>query len=272
MNNFCKIFIIIIIYPLCAFLFLNTLAAEENDRKENLYAKAEDLKNRDLKGMVFVKGGCFQMGDTFGDGYNGEKPVHEVCVNDFYIGETEVTQGEWVAIMESNPSVYKNGDDYPVDSVDWKDLQEFLKKLNEKTGRNYRLPTEAEWEYAARSGGREDKFAGTNNESELGEYAWYSMNSENETHAVKQKKPNAIGLYDMAGNVWEWVADLYDGNYYDSSPKDNPTGPVHGMYHVVRGGSWFSIAKNIRSTDRYWSDVGSGSDTLFGFRLALSSQ
>ena len=233
---------------------------------------ADNLKNKKIDGMVFIKGGCFQMGDTFGDGYAGEKPVHEVCVNDFYIGENEVTQGEWKALMDNNPSVNKGGDDYPVDSTEWEDVQEFIKKLNVKTGKSYRLPTEAEWEYAARSGGKKDKFAGTSNESELKEYAWYYGNADNETHPVKQKKPNALGLYDMSGNVWEWASDLYDGSYYDISPKDNPKGPDNGMYHMLRGGSWYSVAKNARTTDRYWTDVGGGgTDTLYGFRLAMSA-
>ena len=241
------------------FLFVNTAAADSS-------------KSKNIDGMVFIKGGCFQMGDSFGDGYAGERPVHEVCVNDFYIGEAEVTQGEWKVFMAENPSVNKWGDNYPVDSVDWEDVQEFIKKMNVKTGKSYRLPTEAEWEYAARSGGRKDKFAGTNDESVLEEYAWYYKNSDNETHPVKQKKPNALGLYDMSGNVWEWASDLYDGSYYDISPKDNPKGPDNGMYHMLRGGSWYSVAKNARTTDRYWTDVGGGgTDTLYGFRLAMSA-
>ena len=241
------------------FLFVNTAAADSS-------------KSKNIDGMVFIKGGCFQMGDSFGDGYAGERPVHEVCVNDFYIGEAEVTQGEWKVFMAENPSANKWGDNYPVDSVDWEDVQEFIKKMNVKTGKSYRLPTEAEWEYAARSGGRKDKFAGTNDESVLEEYAWYYKNSDNETHPVKQKKPNALGLYDMSGNVWEWASDLYDGSYYEISPKDNPKGPDNGMYHMLRGGSWYSEAKNVRTTDRYWTKVGGGgTDTLYGFRLAMSA-
>ena len=241
------------------FLFVNTAAADSS-------------KSKNIDGMVFIKGGCFQMGDSFGDGYAGERPVHEVCVNDFYIGEAEVTQGEWKVFMAENSSVNKWGDNYPVDSVDWEDVQEFIKRLNAKSGKRYRLPTEAEWEYAARSGGRKDKFAGTNDESVLEEYAWYYKNSDNETHPVKQKKPNALGLYDMSGNVWEWASDLYDGSYYEISPKDNPKGPDNGMYHMLRGGSWYSEAKNVRTTDRYWTKVGGGgTDTLYGFRLAMSA-
>lgn len=257
-----------------ALLFPALLKAEENHIKQHHPAKTDSPKGKKIEGMVFVKGGCFQMGDMFGDGYSGERPVHEVCVNDFYIEESEVTQKEWEAVMGANPSVSNTGDDYPVDSVEWEDAQEFIEKLNKKTGKKYRLPTEAEWEYAAKSKGKKEKFAGTNSESELGEYAWYDDNSEGVTHPVKQKKPNALGLYDMSGNVWEWVYDFYDGDYYSASPKDNPTGPDRRTsYHILRGGSWYSEARNARATDRYWSDVDvEGADSLFGFRLVLSPE
>lgn len=254
-------------------LFPGLLKAEEKHIKQRHPAKTDSPKGEKIEGMIFVKWGCFHMGDVFGDGYPGEKPVHPVCVNDFYIGENEVTQKEWKAVMGANPSVSNIGDDYPVDSVEWEDVQEFIKRLNVKTGRKYRLPTEAEWEYAARSGGKKERFAGTNSESELGDYAWYADNSEGVTHPVKQKRPNALGLYDMSGNVWEWTADFYDGSYYNVSPKDNPKGPdTKGKtYHVLRSGSWYSKARNVRTFDRYWSDVDvEGTDSLFGFRLALS--
>ncbi len=256
------------------FLFPYNLKAEENHTKQHHPAKTDSPKGKKIEGMVFVKGGCFQMGDLFGDGYTGERPAHEVCVNDFYIGEREVTQKEWEAVMGANPSVSNTGDNYPVDSVEWEDAQKFIEKLNKKRGRKYRLPTEAEWEYAARSGGKKEKFAGTNSESELGEYAWYDDNSEGVTHPVKEKKPNVIGLYDMSGNVWEWVYDFYDGDYYATSPKDNPTGPAtRTSYHILRGGSWYSEARNVRTTDRFWSDVDvAGADSLFGFRLVLSPE
>ena len=255
-------------YALAGFVIMSCSSAQHP-------ADAANPKGKKIEGMVFVKGGCFQMGDVFGDGYPGERPAHEVCVNDFYIGESEMTQKEWVAVMEANPSVSNTGDDYPVDSVEWEDAQGFIEKLNKKTGKKYRLPTEAEWEYAARSGGKKEKFAGTSNESELGEYAWYDDNSEGVTHPVKQKKPNALGLYDMSGNVWEWVYDFYDGSYYDVSPKDNPKGPdtKYKTYHILRGGSWYCEARNVRTTDRYWSDVDvEGADSLFGFRLVLSPE
>ncbi len=198
--------------------------------------------------MVFVKGGCYQMGDTFGDGDSDEKPVHEVCVDDFYIGKYEVTQGQWKAIMGNNPSYFKDcGDNCPVEDVSWNDIQDFINKLNQKITPSiplnkgglrgmYRLPTEAEWEYAARSGGKSEKWAGTSNESELGDYAWYDKNSESKTHPVGQKKPNGIGLYDMSGNVWEWVNDWYDEDYYKNSPQNNPKGPNSGSLRVNRGG------------------------------------
>jgi len=221
--------------------------------------------------FVYVKGGCYQMGDTFGDGSSDEKPVHEVCVDDFYMGKYEVTQGQWKAIMGNNPSYFIKdcGDNCPVEQVRWNDIQEFTNKLSQKTGKNYRLPTEAEWEYAAKSGGKNEKWAGTSNESELWEYAWYNSNSGSKTHPVGQKKPNGLGIYDMSGNVWEWVNDWYDSNYYKDSPKDNPKGPSRGSSRVGRGGSWYGLARYVRASFRLRSTPGFRHDD-FGFRLAGS--
>jgi formylglycine-generating enzyme required for sulfatase activity len=218
--------------------------------------------------MVFVKGGTFQMSDVFGDGNSNEKPVHEVYVDDFYIGKYPVTQKEWEAIMGNNPSHFK-GENLPVDFVSWEDVQEFIKRLNAKSGINYRLPTEAEWEYAARSGGKAEKWAGTNNESELKDYAWYYKNSDNEIHPVGQKKPNGLGLYDMSGNVWEWVQDWYDEDYYKNSPKDNPKGPSSGQHRVLRGGSWYDFARYIRTANRFrvYPDFRIN---IFGFRCVMT--
>ncbi len=190
--------------------------------------------------MVFIKGGCYQMGDSFGEGGSDEKPVHEVCVDDFYLGKYELTQSEWKEIMGRIPSGFKFcGKDCPVELVSWNDAQEFIRNLNKKTGMKYRLPTEAEWEYAARSGGKKKKWAGTSNKAEFEEYAWYKMNLDDMTiNPVGRKKPNKLGLYDMSGNVWEWVSDWYGENYYSNGPRNNPKGPLAGTYRVFRGGSW----------------------------------
>jgi formylglycine-generating enzyme required for sulfatase activity len=217
--------------------------------------------------FVYVKGGCYQMGDTFGDGGSFEKPVHEVCVDAFYIGKYVVTQGEWKAIMRSNPSYFSNcGDNCPVEQVSWNDAQDFISTLNSRIGTNkYRLPTEAEWEYAARSGGKKEKWAGTSSESELVNYAWYYKNSGSKTHPVGQKKPNGLGLCDMTGNVWQWVQDWY--NDYNGKSERNPAGASTGTYRVDRGGSWDSEARSLRAALR---DVNAPDSkfSYLGLRLA----
>ena len=220
--------------------------------------------------FVLIKGGCFQMGDTFGDGQADEKPVHTVCVDDYYIGKYEVTQGQWQSVMGNNPSYFKNcGEKCPVEQVSWNDIQEFIKKLNAKTGKKYRLPTEAEWEYAARSGGKKEKYAGTSSDVELGKYAWYSANSGGSTHPSGQKQPNSLGLYDMTGNVWEWCQDWYGEKYYSQSPRKNPSGPLSGTRRVLRGGAWIFEPAGIRAATRYGLTPASRSD-LYGFRLSIS--
>ena len=215
--------------------------------------------------MVQVKGGCFQMGDMFEEGDNDEKPGHEVCLNDFSIGKYEVTQEQWVAVMGSNPSKFK-GDRLPVEQVNWYDVQQFIAKLNLMTGKHYRLPTEAEWEYAARSGGRRENWAGTSDRKALGEYAWYDENSDKKTHTVGTKKPNGLGLYDMTGNVWEWVQDRYDDVYYEKSPRENPQGSSVGSPRVTRGGSFDFDSGNNRASFRGRSEPESKFNDL-GFRL-----
>jgi formylglycine-generating enzyme required for sulfatase activity len=220
--------------------------------------------------MVRVTGGCFQMGDTFGDGRDDEKPIHEVCVSDFYIGRYEVTQVQWQAVMGNNPSSFK-GDRRPVDSVSWEDAEAFIAKLNRMTGRRYRLPTEAEWEYAARSGGRKEKWAGTSDKSQLGDYAWDGDNSGEETHVVGTKRPNELGLYDMSGNVREWVEDRYGDVWYEESPRDNPRGPQKGSARVLRGGSWRGDPWGARAAYRGWYDPAIRNN-YFGFRLASSAR
>lgn len=197
--------------------------------------------------FVLVKGGCFDMGDLFGAGEGDEKPVHEVCVDDFYMGKYEVTQEQYKKITGNNPSKFQ-GEKLPVENMSWNDAQDFIRELNKINGQNFRLPTEAEWEYAARSGGRPEKWAGTNNKSELELYAWYGGNK---THPVGQKEPNGLGLFDMSGNVWEWCSDWYDKSYYGLNPHNNPHGPAKGSGRVIRGGSAFSHAWNVRTADRF---------------------
>lgn len=218
--------------------------------------------------MVYIKGGCFDMGDIFGDGEDDEKPVHTVCVGDFYLAKTEVTQKQWTDIMGHNPSKFKCGD-CPVERVSWNNVQDFIKKLNKATGMNYRLPTEAEWEYAARNGGGKEKWAGTDRKSELDEYAWYYNNSpKTGTHAVAGKEPNGLGLYDMMGNVWEWCSDLYDRYYYENSPAKDPQGPSDGSSRVLRGGGWKSKPDHLRTVDRNDFIPTSKKFANIGFRLA----
>ena len=220
--------------------------------------------------FVFLKGGCFEMGDTFGDGLQDERPVHEVCVDDFYLGKYEVTQRQWEIVMGNNPSRFK-GRDHPVEQVSWNDVQQFISRLNEQSGQKFRLPTEAEWEYAARSGGRREKYAGTSQEGELGQYAWYFVNSGSQTHPVGEKRPNGLGLYDMSGNVWEWCADWYGENSYQGSPINNPEGPFNGSYRVLRGGSWFNDPGNLRVGYRYCFSPAYRAGTI-GFRLGVPAR
>ncbi|MBI4377823.1 MAG: SUMF1/EgtB/PvdO family nonheme iron enzyme [Nitrospinae bacterium] len=214
--------------------------------------------------FIFVKGGCFHMGDTFGDGSSDEYPVHKVCLDDFYIGKYEVTQIEWLEVMERNPSSRRACDDCPVEMVSWNNVQEYIKRLNRKTGREYRLPTEAEWEYAARSGGKKEKYAGGNDLDSVG---WDSDNSRGKTYPAGQKNPNGLGIYDMSGNVWEWCQDWSDENYYKSSPRDNPKGAGSGQTRIIRGGSWNYDESISRAANRGW-DIPDSRRSDIGFRVA----
>lgn len=199
--------------------------------------------------MVAVEGGTFTMGATSEQGsdmWDFEKPAHQVTLSDYYIGQTEVTQALWKAVMGSNPS-RRIGDNLPVEYVSWNDCQEFIQKLNQLTGKQFRLPTEAEWEYAARGGrkSRGYKYAGGNN---IDLVAWYEDNSGYETHPVATKQANELGIYDMSGNVWEWCSDWY-GDYQSSSQSD-PQGPSSGSFRVRRGGSCCINAGYCRVSDR----------------------
>ncbi len=217
------------------------------------------------EGMVLVEGGWFDMGSN--DGLSDEKPIHRVYVNSFYIGKYEVTQKQWKEVMGNNPSHFSGCNDCPVENVSWNDIQDFLKKLNTQTGRKYRLPTEAEWEYAARGGNKSNgyKYSGSNN---IADVAWYGTNSNNTIHNVGQKKPNELGIYDMSGSVWEWCSDLYDKEYYTKSLEKNPQGPTSGTSRVLRGGSWFDIDYICRTADRGWSKPRSFRHNYLGFRLS----
>jgi len=222
-----------------------------------------------ITGMEFVHvpGGKFMMGDVFGDGYEEEKPVHEVELDGFYIGKYPVTQGEWEEVMGDNPSKFQKGDEYPVESVSWDEAQEFIKMLIFKNKGRYqfRLPTEAEWEYAARSGGKKEKYAGGD---DVDAVAWHSENIGNSTtYTVGQKAPNGLGIYDMSGNLSEWCQDWYGD--YPSESVANPKGPSTGSARVNRGGGWFSHARYCRSALRNRREPDRGSDGL-GFRLARS--
>lgn len=199
--------------------------------------------------MVPVEGGTFTMGATSeqgSDALEGEYPAHQVTLSDYYIGQTEVTQALWKAVMGSNPSDSK-GDNLPVEQVSWDDCQVFIQKLNQLTGKQFRLPTESEWEYAARGGrkSRGYKYAGDN---DIGLVAWYEDNSGNETHPVATKQANELGVYDMSGNVEEWCSDGYDG--YQSSSQSDPQGPSSGSDRVGRGGSFFFDARYCRVSNR----------------------
>jgi formylglycine-generating enzyme required for sulfatase activity len=216
--------------------------------------------------VVAVKGGCFEMGDTFGDGGRDEKPVHKVCVDDFRIAKYEVTQELWQAVMGSTPSGIKSNGQYPVDNVSWNDAREFIRLLNIKSSLKWRLPTEAEWEYAARSGGMKQRYTGTNSIENLTDYAWFDNNSDMTTHPVGTRKPNGLGLHDMSGNVWEWCEDRYDRDYYKQSPTNNPKGDPFGINRILRGGSARAKSGFQRASYRDYVAPTVRGD-LFGFRL-----
>lgn len=226
----------------------------------------------DAQGMVFVKGGCFDMGDILKDGDPDEKPVHEVCVSDFYIGMYEVTQKQWFKMMNTYPSSLVRCEECPVENVTYPDVQEFINRLNRTSSvMEYRLPTEAEWEYAARGGEGKYKGSGLIGENDLNNYAWFKTNSDNRPHPVGQKEANSLGLYDMCGNVQEWVSDYYEADYYRSSPVNNPKGASVSQYRVVRGGSFLNSSWGVRTTVRYhFTRDERGRE--FGFRLAATQE
>ena len=218
--------------------------------------------------MVKVRGGTFTMGATAeqgSDALSNEKPAHQVTLRDYYIGKYEVTQEEWQAVMGTNPSGFK-GNNNPVENVSWNDCQEFVKKLNQLTGLKFALPTEAQWEYAARGGNKSKgyKYSGSN---KIGDVAWYYDNSGSKTHSVGTKVPNELGLYDMSGNVWEWCSDWYGA--YSRRAQTNPVGPSSGSSRVLRGGGWYDDARICRVSYRYYYDPSCRYPTG-GFRVVLA--
>ena len=247
----------------------NKGASSDNSSNDSIYTPK--IKTFYANGvpfeMVEVRGGTFRMGATSEQGcdaYDWEKPVHSVTLSGYYIGKTEVTQALWKAVMGSNPS-RSIGDDLPVECVSWDDCQEFIRKLNSLTGQHFRLPTEAEWEFACRGGNNSlgYKYSGSDN---IDNVAWYDGNSGDKTHPVATKSANELGIYDMSGNVWEWCCDWYGD--YTSGALTNPKGPESGSLCVLRGGCRRYSAGDCRSSNRL-SDVPTGRGGDLGLRLAL---
>ena len=217
--------------------------------------------------MIYVSGGTFTMGATseMTEPWDDEKPTHQVTLSSYYIGETEVTQALWKAVMGSNPSFFK-GDNLPVECVSWNDCQTFISKLNALTGKRFRLPTEAEWEFAAR-GGNQSRHTPFSGSSRIDDVAWYEDNSGSKTHPVKTKQPNELGIYDMTGNVFEWCQDWFGS--YSNYAQTNPTGAGSGSDRVFRGGCWYYSPRSCRSSNRH---IGTPELSYYsvGLRLVLS--
>ncbi len=244
-----------------------TRQAETQERttrlKELLPSLLENLKQQ----MVTVQGGTFTMGCTEEQGScdDDEKPVRQVQVNSFRIGKYQVTQDLWAAVMGKNPSKFRNCPRCPVENVGWDDTKTFLKKLNALTGERYRLPTDAEWEYAAR-GGQKSQGSLYVGSDDLDSVAWYDKNSGNRVHQVGQKQPNGLGLYDMSGNVWEWVEDCWNKKYPGPQADGSAWKSRNCARHMLRGGAWTSYPRYLRASNRYWNLSAFLRDDV-GFRL-----
>ena len=242
----------------------------ENARKEKKFSLSE-------MEMVFVEGGSFRMGSDFGN--DDEKPIHNITLSSFYIGKYEVTQSQWEGVMNNNPSFHRGCGNCPVENVSWNDIQEYIIKLNSQTGLKYSLPTEAQWEYAAKGGvkSRGYAYSGSN---DIHDVAWYFENSETlghndgekpisfgrNTHAVREQNANELGIYDMTGNVNEWCTDWFGP--YQSFSETNPSGLASGQFHVVRGGGWNDIEDICRNASRDWLSAFEKNSNC-GFRLVL---
>ena len=250
---------LVVIFALATMISVDVYAQDKGKTKEGKTYISPTMGAK----FVLIPAGTFTMG-SLEERY--EVPPHKVTISKpFYMQTTEVTQGQWKKVMGSNPSHFSScGDDCPVEQVSYVDIPEFIKKLNEMEGTNkYRLPTEAQWEYSARSGEKQEKYAGTSSESDLGDYAWYARNSGKMTHPVGQKKPNRLGLYDMSGNVGEMVKD-WSGRYYGGNSTD-PQGPISGNSRVVRGGYFGHYEGGCRTSSR--DSLSYGRSLYTGFRL-----
>lgn len=219
--------------------------------------------------FVNIKGGCFEMGDFSGQGEADETGPHTVCVQDFKLGIYEVTQGQWKQVMGKNPSKYPLSERHPVESVSWDEVQVFLKTLEKATGAQFRLPTEAEWEYACRLGGKNVNYCESSellNHDQANFEGTQGFDEWEQTSPVGMFPKNSLGLHDMSGNVWEWVSDWYSSDYYSLSPTNDPQGPEDGTTKVERGGSWGNPSQGLRSTNRFHLAPDKHS-SLLGFRL-----
>jgi formylglycine-generating enzyme required for sulfatase activity len=240
------------------------LEEQESFVGENIKFKVEaEVRKSFEPEMVFVEGGTFQMGNSSGNSF--EKPVHSVTLSSFNMGKYEVTQAQWQAVMGSNPSNFWRCDNCPLEKASWLEVQQYIQKLNAQTGKNYRLPTEAEWEYAAK-GGKESKGYTYSGSNDINAVAWYRDNSGSETHVVGTKQANELGIFDMSGNVWEWCSD-WSGNY-SSNSVTNPKGTLRGAYRVLRGGGWNCYAFDCRPSYRI-GFIPDDKHYDYGFRLVL---
>ena len=195
--------------------------------------------------LTWIHAGCFNMGSSEGD--EDELPIHQVCLDGYYIGLQEVTQGQYTTIVKKNPAEYIISKDHPVERVSWQDTQAFIQELNKHSQLQMALPTEAQWEYASRQGPTTEKYSGSDTVDDV---AWYELNAVGHPHKTAAKAPNQAGIFDMSGNVSEWCQDNYQEKYYASSPQDNPAGPAQSSKKVARGGSWYDMAWHTRTTNR----------------------
>ena len=239
-----------------------------NDTINSKYKLRQDVIQDILKSFVLVPGGTFEMGCTPEQGLicsSDEHPVHTVSITKFYLSSLEVTQGWYTAFMSDNPSSFCRSENFPVEMVSYQDALIFIDSLNEFSGLSFRLPTEAEWEYSARGGDEScnNIYSGSSDPNNV---AWSNKNSDKKTHVVKLKSPNQLGLFDMSGNVWEWVSDWY--GKYTSASQNDPRGPSSGVDKVIRGGSWAGSPNFCRNSIRYHYPPDFKS-AFIGFRLAL---